>query len=90
MAADFAAADANADGVLDLAEFTAFQTAQIAKFEERGHFMGERGQKIPLIYSLFDEFNTETQGVSYADYLAMMGVWMMKFMTLKAQAAAAQ
>ena len=42
IAADFAAADANADGLLDLAEFTAFQSAQIAKFEERGHFMGER------------------------------------------------
>ena len=81
--ADFAAADANGDGVLDLAEYTVFHNGQIATWKARGHFVDEREDQIAATFGILDDFNGETQGISEADYMAMMGIWMAKFEALK-------
>ena len=81
--ADFAAADANGDGILDLAEYTVFHRGQIATWKARGHFVDEREEQIGVTFSILDDFNTETAGISEPDYLAMMGIWMGKFESLK-------
>ena len=81
--ADFAEADANGDGVLDLAEYTTFHNKQIATWRERGHFVDAREDQIGITFQILDEYNTETQGISEADYLTMMGIWMGKFEELK-------
>ena len=39
---DFSAADANGDGLLDLAEYTVFHNQQLATWKARGHFVDER------------------------------------------------
>ena len=81
--ADFARADANGDGVLDLAEYTTFHNGQIETWRARGHFVDAREDQIGKTFEILDEFNTETQGISEADYLTMMGIWMGKFEALK-------
>ena len=81
--ADFATADANGDGVLDLAEYTVFHNQQIATWRARGHFVDAREEQIGITFSILDDFNAETQGISEADYLTMMGIWMGKFESLK-------
>ena len=81
--ADFARADANGDGVLDLAEYTTFHNGQIDTWRARGHFVDAREDKIAATFQIFDEYNTETQGISEADYLTMMRIWMGKFEALK-------
>ena len=81
--ADFARADANGDGVLDLGEYTTFHNGQIETWRGRGHFVDAREDQIAKTFEILDEFNTETQGISEADYLTMMGIWMGKFEALK-------
>ena len=81
--ADFGTADANGDGVLDLAEYTVFHNGQLATWRARGHFVDDRPEQVGLTFGILDDFNTETQGISLADYLTMMGVWMSKFEALK-------
>ena len=81
--ANFARADANGDGVLDLAEYTTFHNGQIDTWRARGHFVDAREDKIATTFQIFDEYNTETQGISEADYLTMMGIWIEKFEVLK-------
>ena len=81
--ADFARADANGDGVLDLGEYTTFHNGQIETWRARGHFVDAREDQIAKTFEILDEFNTETQGISEADYLTMMGIWMGKFEALK-------
>ena len=82
-AADFGAADANGDGLLDLAEYTVFHNQQLATWKARGHFVDEREEQVALTFGILDAFNTETAGITLADYHTMMGVWMAKFEALK-------
>ena len=81
--ADFGAADANGDGLLDLAEYAVFHNQQLATWKARGHFVDEREDQVALTFGILDAYNTETPGISLADYLTMMGVWMSKFEALK-------
>ena len=81
--ADFDRADANGDGVLDLAEYTTFHNGQIETWRSRGHFVDAREDQIAITFEILNEYNPETQGISEADYLTMMGIWMGKFEALK-------
>ena len=59
-AADFAAADANGDGLLDLGEYTTFHNQQITTWKGRGHFVDERPDQIGITFGILDAYNTET------------------------------
>ena len=55
--------------------------------------MDTREGQVQITFGIMDDYNTETNGISLQDYIAMFGIWMHKFETLKvldAQGAAPQ
>ena len=83
VSADFVRADANGDGLLDLAEYTNFHNGQIETWRARGHYVDAREDQIAIEFQIFNEYNTETQGISWDDYLTMVGIWAGKSEALK-------
>ena len=88
--ADWTAADANADGLLDLAEFKAYQASQRAHLEANGTYSGEREGGDEETYNICNDSNPATNGVSFAEYMGIMGIFMVEMAKIGAEEAAAQ
>ena len=79
----FADADANGDGVLDLAEFQAFSRAGVAKGRSEGHFVDDSEEKMARSYAIANQITPGVDGVSMADMGASMPIYHTKFNELK-------
>ena len=83
MAQSFAAADANADGVLSLTEYIAWMEHFKKQAAEKGHFHDDRGQE-ESNWNLANRITPGVDGVSLQDCMTLMGVWYAKVGELKA------
>ena len=68
----FNASDANGDGVLDRAEFGAFLEGWEKGIEKRGGHANpfDSDADVDAVFKAFDDSNTDTAGVSLADWWA--------------------
>ena len=70
MADTFTAADTNADGVLDLAEFKDFMQKLQANGEAAGYHVPQPNDAdMEARFGVFDRYNAETTGVSLPDFM---------------------
>ena len=79
------AADANADGLLDLDEFKVYMASQRAHLESTGTFGGERPGSDEETYNIVNESNPATQGCTMAEYMGVMGHFMTEMAKLQAE-----
>ncbi len=84
---DWTTADANADGLLDLAEFKVYQAAQRTNLEKNNTYAGEREGGDEETYNTCNGANPATNGVSFADYMGVMGVFMAEMAKMQAEEA---
>ena len=78
MAADFATADANGDGKLNLAEFTTFMGKMKADEIAKGSWWNPADTFIPEMYALHNRHSKE-DGVTLDEFEATMGIWIEKW-----------
>ena len=75
----FNAADADADGFLNAAEYSVFDNAIDADKASRGGYVDGRPEQKSAIFAAFDLVNTEENGVSWAAWQAGMAEIVQKF-----------
>ncbi len=78
-------ADANQDGLLDLAEFKVYMTATREHMASQGHFAGERPGGDEKTYAVCNESNPDREGVAMAEYLGVMGIMAVEMAKIKAE-----
>ena len=80
----FKDADVNKNGVLTMVEYKAFMKACIAADKAQGRFANEDEKQMEQYYLLVDKYNPQTQGIAFADMMALTMVFMEKFEAYKA------
>ena len=87
---DFATADSNNDGLLDLAEFTAFIALRYERKRAEGLWHDEREGITEQMYEIGNKINTEREGISKEEFdqwtKVCMGKWQPKYKAAKASA----
>ena len=81
----FNSCDANGDGVLNLEEWRAYGQKNVEKAANEGTFYDSRPETWEKMYGIFNDANSATDGVSYADWTACMGVFSKVHEEMKSQ-----
>ena len=82
------ASDANADGLLDEAEYKVFCQKERDYVASTGNYSQEKDGYVCKLYAICNDVNPTTPAVAMADYLSVMGVYMQKWEAIKQASAA--
>ena len=82
--AEWAAADANADGLLNLDEFRVYYEGMRKTRSEEGHYIPAQSQGDAL-YALMNDFTEGTDGVAWPDFYTFMTHYTQTWADLKGQ-----
>ena len=77
--------DANGDGRLDLEEWINFCRKSNEAAVARGLYNDDREETWRANYAIFNDFNPEADGFSYAEMQGIWAVWMAKYQGMKAE-----
>ena len=78
-------ADANQDGLLDLAEFKVYMAATREHMANMGTFAGERPGGDEETYAVCNESNPDREGIALAEYMGVMGIMAVEMAKIKAE-----
>ena len=78
-------ADANQDGLLDLAEFKVYMAATREHMANMGTFAGERPGGDEETYAVCNESNPDREGIALAEYMGVMGHMAVEMAKIKAE-----
>ena len=80
----FTQADANADGVLDAAEYETYYNSNNAEKTAKGEWVDPREDRAATQYAIVNRINAAREGVSFADIEAMIAAAMPHMQQLRA------
>ena len=84
MAADFTAADANSDGLLDAAEYVTYYNSALAEKTAAGEWTDPTEDRAAIQYALMNRVNEAQDGITYDDVKAFIAASMPKMAELRA------